>query len=548
MPLFMSKIVDEGIPENDIGFIARIGGLMVALAIMAIGAGMTNMKYSADVSQGFAANIRRALFKNVQDFSFTNIDSFSSASLITRLTSDVTQLQNTIMMGLRMMLRAPLMLVIAVILVLTINAKLSLVIFAAMPVLIIIIIIVVRIAERLFTLMQQRLDGLNETVQENLIAIRVVKAFVREGHEKLKFARSNDAFMESALKAGYLAATVMPIMMFILNFTAIFVIWFGGNMVGEGTMGPGELIAFISYLMQILMSVMMFSMMFLLLARAKACATRILEVIDTKTTIADNPKPLESGKEPEIVDGRIEFRNVNFRYATGEGKYVLTDISFLVEPGELVAIIGGTGSGKSSLLHLIPRLYDVSDGSVTIDGIDIRDYRLATLRKGIGMVLQNNTLFTGTIKENLMWGDENALQEEIEEATIDAQVHEFITGSPDGYDTVLEQGGVNVSGGQKQRLCIARAMVKKPKILILDDSTSSVDTATEADIRRAFRANRDNTTIIIVSQRISSVKDADKIIVLDDGRINGIGRHEELVQYNEIYREICTSQQEGLLA
>jgi len=462
------------------------------------------------------------------------------------MTSDVTQIQNTIMMGLRMMLRAPLMLIISIALVLTINAKLSLIIFAAIPVLLLIIWVVVRIAEKLFTNMQQRLDDLNATIQENLVAIRVVKAFVREGHEKLKFARSNDAFMEAALKAGYLAAAIMPIMMFILNFTTIAVIWFGGRMVGNGDMGPGELIAFISYLMQILMSIMMFSMMFLMLARARACADRILEVIGTEVTIVDNPASLEGGSEPKITTGKIEFKNVDFRYATGEGKNVLAGISFTAEPGEFVGIIGGTGSGKSSLLNLIPRLYDVTGGQVLVDGNDVRDYRLETLRAGIGMVLQNNVLFTGTIRENLLWGDEKASQAEIEAVTHDAQAHEFITDSANGYDTVLGQGGVNVSGGQKQRLCIARAMLKKPRILILDDSTSSVDMATEAQIRKAFRNNQGNTTILLVSQRISSVKDADKIIVLDDGKINGIGTHETLVEQNEIYREICVSQQEGL--
>ncbi len=546
MPLLMAQIVDRGIPSNDIGFIARIGGFMVLLALAAIGMGIVNMKYSSEVSQGFGANIRRALFHKVQEFSFSNIDSFSSASLITRLTSDVTQLQMTVMMGLRMMLRAPLMLVIAIILVLSINARLSLIIFAAIPIMIVIILIVVRIAERLFTAMQQRLDDLNSTIQENLIGIRVVKAFVREGHEKLKFARSNDAFMEAALKAGYLGAAIMPIMMFILNFSTLLVIWFGGRMVGSGEMGPGELIAFISYLMQILMSIMMFSMMFLMLARAKACADRILEVVDTEITIKNKPGFEGADSSPAVTRGKIEFDNVDFRYATGEGKNVLSGITFTAEPGEFVAVIGGTGSGKSSLLHLIPRLYDVTGGRVLIDGVDVRDYRLESLRAGIGMVLQNNVLFTGTIRENLLWGDAGAPQQEIEAAARDAQAHSFITESPEGYETFLGQGGVNVSGGQKQRLCIARAMLRKPRILILDDSTSAVDMATEARIRKAFRKGRKDTTVLLVSQRISSVRDADKIVVLDDGRINGIGTHQSLMETNDIYREICVSQQEGI--
>ncbi len=546
MPLLMARIVDVGIPQNDIGYIARTGALMVGLALVAIGLGITNMKFSADAGQGFASNLRRALFDKIQSFSFTNIDAFSSASLVTRLTSDVTLLQVSLMMFLRMLLRAPLMLVFATIFVLSLNAQLSLVVFIAIPLLVLGVMLVMRSAEKLFTSMQQRLDALNGTVQENLIAIRVVKAFVREAHEKLKFKKANDALMESALNAGYLTSLIMPLMIFILNITTIAVIWFGGKMVGEGSMGTGALISFISYLMQILMSVMIFSMMFILSARARASAQRVMEVIDTQVNITDKPR-LPDTPEPAVTGGKIEFRNVDFRYATGEGKNVLSGVTFTAEPGEVVAIVGATGSGKSSLLSLIPRLYDVTGGQVLIDGTDVRDYRLDTLRAGIGMVLQKNVLFSGTIRENLKWGNKDVTQDEIEYCARDAQAHDFIMSSPNGYDTQLGQGGVNVSGGQKQRLCIARAMLKKPRILILDDSTSAVDTATEAKIRRAFQSSLKGTTVLIVSQRISSVKDADKIIVLDDGRISSIGTHETLFKNNAIYREICLSQQEGMV-
>jgi ATP-binding cassette, subfamily B, multidrug efflux pump len=547
MPILMAKIVDVGIPQKDLGFIVRIGGLMVGLAGLAIGLGILNMKFSSEASQGFAANIRKALFEKVLSFSFNNIDTFNSGSLITRLTSDVTQLQNTLMISLRMLLRAPLMLVCAITLVLTISTRLSLIVFIAIPILILSIVLVLRSAERLFTIMQQKLDTLNGTVQENLIAIRVVKAFVREAHEKLKFQKANGALMKSAIDAGYLASIMMPIMMLVLNFATIFAIWFGGKMVVSGSLGTGALISFLSYLMQILMSVMMFSMMFLLYARAKACTQRIVEVIDTPVTITNNASiATGQSEEPLVKQGRIDFEHVDFRYAIGIGKNVLSDISFSVNPGEIVAILGATGSGKSSLLYLIPRLYDVTGGRVLVDGTDVRNYRLETLRAGIGVVLQNNVLFSGSIRENLLWGNQDASQQEMDRCTQDAQAFNFITDTPNSYKTLLGQGGVNISGGQKQRLCIARAMLKKPRILILDDSTSAVDTATEAKIRQAFFNNLKDTTVLIVSQRISSVKDADKIIVLDDGRISGIGSHESLRENNAIYREICLSQEEGL--
>ena len=562
MPFLMAKIVDVGIPQKDIAFIARVGGLMIVLALAAIGFGVLNMRFSANASQGFAANIRRALFDKVQSFSFSNIDYFSTASLVTRLTNDVTQMQVMLLMSLRILLRAPLMLITACFFAMSINLKLSGIILIAMPVLVISIYFVIRSAEHLFSTMQQRLDSLNNTVRENLIAIRVVKAFVREEYEKLKFKKVNDAFTKAAINAGYLISLAMPVILFILNFTTIAVIWFGGKMVSTGTMGTGELIGFISYVMQILTSTMIFSMVFILYARAEASAQRIVEVLDAKVDIADKPALPEGGITPSVSSGKVEFRNVYFRYGNSVnsngsannngfnnkmGKDVLSDITFNIESGEIVGIIGGTGSGKTSLISLIPRLYDVIAGQVLVDGTDVRDYNLKTLRDGIGIVLQTNVLFSGTIRENLLWGNENATQEEIEEAARNAQAHDFIMSFPDGYDTVLGQAGVNLSGGQKQRLCIARALLKKPYILILDDSTSAVDVATEAKIMESFNKNLKESTIIIISQRISSIKEADKIIVLDDGKISGIGAHEKLYESNTIYREIYDTQQGGLV-
>jgi ATP-binding cassette subfamily B protein len=548
MPLLMSKIVDNGIPQKNIRYISLVGITMVALALASILFGTLNMKFSAEASQGFAANLRESLFNKVQSFSFANIDHFSTASLVTRLTSDTTQMQVTVMMCLRILLRAPMMLVCAMVFAISINARLSIIIFIAIPVLVVGTMLVVRTAERLFATVQKRLDGLNGTIRENLIAIRVVKAFVRARHEKEKFKKANNALTESAVQAGNLISLVSPIMMLALNGATLAVIWFGGKMVGAGSMGTGQLLGFISYLMQIMISTMMFSMIFILFARSQASGARILEVLDTEPDIR-NSEPAGQDSQPHSMNsGKIEFRNVDFRYNTAEseGKNVLSDINFTVEPGEITAIIGGTGSGKSTMVNLIPRLYDTTSGQVLVDDTDVRNYDLDTLRRGIGMVLQKNVLFSGTIRENLLWGCADADNEKIKNAAEIAQAHEFIEGLPDRYETVLGEGGVNVSGGQKQRLCIARAILKNPRILILDDSTSAVDTATEAKIREAFRNSLKNTTVLIIAQRISSVKDADKIIVLDDGKISGIGTHEELYRSNDIYREICNSQQEGL--
>ncbi len=546
VPMLMGRIVDVGVAAGDIGYIGRTGAFMVLLSLICIGLGALNMKFSAEAAQGFGANLRKALFDKVQAFSFSNIDRFSAPSLVTRLTSDVGQLQITLLMSLRMLLRAPLMLVSAAIFAVSINARLSLVLVVAIPALVLGISLILRRAERLFFAVQARIDGLNGTVQENLIAIRVVKAFVRESHEKLKFRKSNDELTAAAVRAGNLISLMFPMMILIMNGAMIAVIGLGGRMVHAGGMGTGQLLSFISYIMEILFSIIIFSMVFILFARAEACGKRIVEVLETEIDIVDK-KPSPGGGKPAIVRlGRIEFRDVDFRYGTGgQGKNVLSGIDLTIAPGELVAIVGGTGSGKTSLVSLIPRLYDVTGGQLLVDGVDVRDYRIEDLRAGIGMVLQKNILFSGTIRENLLWGDGRAGDGEVEEAAQIAQADGFIRGFPEGYATVLGQGGINVSGGQKQRLCIARALLKRPAILILDDSTSAVDTATESRILADLTLKHRGTTVLMIAQRIGSVKGADRIVVLDDGQVAGVGTHAELLAGNAIYREICGSQGEG---
>ncbi|MDD8026065.1 MAG: ABC transporter ATP-binding protein [Acidobacteriota bacterium] len=549
VPTLMGRIVDVGVAGRDMRYIERTGALMVLLSLTCIGLGAFNAKFSARAAQGFGANLRKALFDKIQSFSFSNIDHFSAPSLVTRLTSDVGQMQNTLLMCLRMLLRAPLMLVSATFFAVSINARLSLVLVVAIPLLVLGIALILRQAERLFTAMQARIDGLNGTVQENLIAIRVVKAFVREPYEKLKFQKSNDELTAAAIRAGNLISMVFPMMIFIMNGAMIAVIWLGGRMVHAGGMGTGQLLSYISYIMEILFSIIIFSMVFILFARAEACGKRIVEVLNTDIDIVDKEALPDPEKTPKVREGRIEFRDVDFKYGTGGGgKNVLSGINLTVEPGEFVAVVGGTGSGKTSLVNLIPRLYDVSGGRLLVDGVDVRDYRIEDLRAGIGMVLQKNVLFSGTIRENLLWGDGKAGGADVVEAARIAQADGFIRGFPDGYETVLGQGGVNVSGGQKQRLCIARAMLKKPAILILDDSTSAIDTATEARIRAEFTLKLKGTTVLMIAQRIGSVMDADRIVVLDDGQVAGVGTHAELLLNNAIYREICGSQQEGLTA
>jgi len=453
-------------------------------------------------------------------------------------------------MALRILFRAPLMLIIAFLLAYSINARLSLVLGLAIPVLVIAVALILRTAFSRFALVQQRIDELNSTIQENLVGQRVVKAFVRQDHENAKFKGANDALMAAAIRAISIVILNMPVMMLVMSGATIAIIWRGGNMVYGGELGAGQLLSFLSYVVQILMSVMMISMIFVMSARAQASGVRVVEVLEAEVDIADKAGAAQApGGGPQVSAGQVEFRDVVFRYnVAGSGADVLSDIDFTAKPGEVIGIVGGTGSGKTTLVSLIPRLYDVTGGAVLVDGVDVRDYTLDSLREAIGVVAQTNTLFSGTIRENLLWGRADATQAEIERACQDAQAHDFIMSFPDGYETVLGQGGVNLSGGQKQRLTIARAMLKEPKILILDDSTSAVDSATEARIRDSFYRNLAQTTIFIIAQRISSVRNADKILVLDDGKIVGMGDHATLLQTNEVYQEINQSQGEGVLA
>ena len=552
LPKIMGRIIDNGVTPVINGTVTAADGrayvfkeavIMIIVALVAIGGGITCMKLSSDVSQKFAARIRNAMFKKISSFSFKNIDEFSTASLTTRLTNDVTMIQNVTMMILRMLIRMPSLLIVASFFAVSINAKLASMLLFALPLVLIAAVVVMKFGFPMFRKMQKKIDALNGVVQENLIGIRVVKAFVREDHEKEKFKIANDDLSRMGSKAAGMIILAMPLMMLIFNLTMVTVIYKGGISISVGEMTTGDLISFISYVMEILMSIMMVAMMLVMVVRGKACADRIKEVLDADIDIVNKTETLSAAK-----CGKVQFEHVNFRYSTQtDGDDILNDISFTAEPGQIIGIVGGTGCGKSSLVSLIPRLYDVTGGSVLIDGVDVRDYDIEDLRELIGVVLQNNVLFTGTIKENIRWGKKDATDEEIIAACKAAQAHDFIMRQPDGYDTVLAQGGLNLSGGQKQRLCIARAMIKKPRILILDDSTSAVDTATEAKIRTAFYNELKDTTVFIIAQRISSVKDADEILVMDDGEIKGIGKHDELIETNEIYQEIYHTQQKGVI-
>ena len=545
LPRLMAAIVDVGIKYSDMDAILKNGLLMLALAAVGMAAGVLAARVATKGGQGFGANLRNAMFQKIQDFSFADIDRFSSASLITRTTNDVNMIQMTLTMATRMVIRVITMLVGALFMAFSINAELARVILVAIPVLALSIGLVMSICNKLFGVMQEKLDNLNNAVQENLVAVRVVKAFVRAGYEKTKFKKANDELTETGLTIAMRINLIGPIMTVVLNLVTLAVLYLGGVQVMDGTMLYGDLSSFIGYIAQILMSVMMFGMMFIMSSRAVACARRIVEVLDTVPDIQDRPDSHQR-QLPE-AKGEVEFRDVSFKYlASGTGDNVLEHISFTARPGQFVAIVGGTGTGKSSLVNLIPRFYDVTGGAVLLDGVDVRDYPIEDLRSRIGMVLQNNVLFSGTIRENLLWGRPDATEEEMFQAARDAQAYDFVMNLPDKFDTVLDQGGTNVSGGQKQRLCIARAMLRKPAILILDDSTSAVDSATEAAIRESFHNNLKDTTVIIIAQRISSVQYADEILILDDDHIAGRGTHEELLASNKIYQEIYQSQQEGV--
>lgn len=550
MPSFAKNIytmVNESTSAEDTRTaVIKIGVIMLCLAVVGLCGGLATMKASAVVSQRFAFRLRNDMYRKISAFSFKNIDEFSTASLTTRLTNDVMALQNTVMMGLRILVRGPALMIVAAVFAFRINPQMSAFLLLLLPIVAVIVVLVMKFGFPMFQKMQKKIDNVNRVVQENLIGIRVVKAYVREEHEKEKFKNASDDLAGMGAKASGLIVTIMPVLLLMFN-AIIVVIYYKGSLDAyNGTMAVEEISVFASYIMQVVMNLMMISMMLIMVARSKACGDRVVEVLDTEIDIKNPEKPYLPEKND--VKGVVEFRNVDFKYSTQtSGDNILDNINFTAKAGEIIGIVGGTGCGKSSLVNLIPRLYDVTNGSVLIDGVDVRDYDITALRDIIGVVLQKNVLFTGTIKDNIRWGNQNATDEEIIAACKAAQAHDFIMRQPNGYDTELVQGGLNLSGGQKQRLCIARAMIKKPKILILDDSTSAVDTATEAKIRNSFYTELSDTTVFIIAQRISSVKDADKILVVDDGEIKGIGTHDELIETNDIYKEIYETQQKGVL-
>ena len=538
LPKFMSMIINHGVAQKDGGYILKMGLVMAITSFLMAAGGILGAYFAAKASISFTSDLRRDLFARVQQFSFKNIDTFSTGSLVTRLTNDIQQVQNLIMMGLRMMLRAPGMFLGALVMAFWMNAELAAVILVVIPLLTAAIVWILRTAYPRFTAMQKALDTLNSGIQEVLTNVRVVKSFVREDYEEKRFADTNRELKEAGLRALKIVIATMPVMMFAMNVTTLAVVWFGGNLIIGGRMAVGDLTAFTTYIVQILMSLMMLSMVFLQSSRAMASIRRIDEVLDEPIDLSDENA---SQKDRKVEKGRVEFKDVSFSYREG-GEPVLSHISLTAEPGETIGILGATGSGKTSLVQLIPRLYDVTEGSVRVDGIDVREYSLKNLRDGVGMVLQKNVLFSGTIEENLRWGDETATEEEVRRAAVYAQADSFVNSFAEGYKTEMGQGGVNVSGGQKQRLCIARALLKKPKILILDDSTSAVDTATEAAIRTAFRKDLKDTTKFIIAQRLSSLEYADRILVLEDGRIIGEGTQEKLLASCEAYREVYETQ------
>ncbi len=539
LPKFMANIINVGAAEHNVSYIVGMGITMIITALLMMIGGIGGAYFGAKASISFAADLRRDVFDKVQQFSFANLDQFSTGSLVTRLTNDITQVQNLINMALRMMLRAPGMLIGALIMALVMNVQLSLVVLVVIPILITLITIVIKIAFPKFDIMQKKLDALNSTVQEMLTNVRVIKSFVRGSYEEKRFAGANEELKESSLDAFKVVILNMPIMMLMMNITTLGVVWFGGKQILAGSMPVGDLTAFTSYIVQILMSLMMLAMVLLQSSRALASLRRITEVLDTQISLSDEGCALP---QKRVNSGSVEFKDVTFRYYKENKEAVLSHISFRVESGQVLGIIGSTGSGKTTLVQMIPRLYDTDRGQVLVDGVDVRDYSLKNLRDGVGMVLQKNVLFSGTIMENLMWGDSAASRDEILAASKAAQADPFVSSFTQGYLTELGQGGVNVSGGQKQRLCIARALLKKPRILILDDSTSAVDTATEAKIRESFGTTLKGATKIIIAQRISSVIDADQILVLDEGKIVGLGSHEQLLKDCGPYQEIYYSQ------
>lgn len=540
IPLLMAKIIDNGVGNGDMKYVTIVGAVMIVIAFCSLTFGVLGGKYGANASTGFARNLRKAMYYNIQNFSFSNIDRYSTAGLVTRLTTDVTNVQNAFQMIIRMFVRAPFTLISAMVMSFCINARLSLIFVGAIIVLGVSLYFIMTKAHPLFKRVFRKYDDLNASVQENLSAIRVVKAYVREEHEIGKFHKESSILRDLFISAEKLIVLNAPIMQFTMYTCILLMSWIGAKMIVSSTMTTGELMSLFTYAVNILMSLMMISMVFVMVTMAKSSAERIVEVIDEKSNLTNPENPIY-----EVKDGAIEFSDVSFSYGSDKDSEALENINITINSGETIGIIGGTGSSKSTLVQLIPRLYDVTKGSVKVGGVDVREYDIETLREAVSMVLQKNVLFSGTIKENLRWGNKDASDEEIVKACRQASAEEFIEKFPDKYDTFIEQGGSNVSGGQKQRLCIARALLKKPKILILDDSTSAVDTKTDALIRQAFKETIPDTTKIIIAQRISSVQDSDKIIVLEDGKINGFGTHEELLENNEIYKEVYKSQVKG---
>lgn len=542
IPMLMSQIVDTGITNRDLQYVVNMGVQMVAFALCSLAAGALSAWFASIAGMGLGAGLRQGMFDRVQDFAFSNVDRFSTASLVTRLTTDVNRVQMTFMMLIRVCVRAPVMLVSATVLAWQLNGELVTVFLIAIPVLGGMLALIATRAFPRFQVMLEKFDGLNARVQETLMAIRVVKAFVRSKFEKEKFEVTNDDLKRASIMAEKILVWNGPLMTLAMYACIVAIVWFGGKLIAFGSMETGQLMSFISYVTQILMSLMMITNTFVMIVMSKASANRICEVLQEMPDISD----AQADPALAVPDGSIEMRHVFFRYNQEAEKPVLSDISLSIRSGETIGIIGGTGSAKSTLVQMIPRLYEAEEGEVLVGGHNVKDYTLDHLRGAVAMVLQKNVLFSGTIRENLLWGNPEATDEEMIEACKAAQAHEFVMAFPDGYETNLGQGGVNVSGGQKQRLCIARALLKNPKILILDDSTSAVDTATDSKIREALRAHRSDTTTIIIAQRVTSVCEADRVIVLDDGKINDIGTHSELLARNQIYQEVYYSQQEGM--
>ncbi len=539
IPLLMAKLIDDGIEAGDMNYIIKIGLVLVLAAVVSLCFGALSGRSAARASAGFAGNLRKDMYYNVQHFSFSNIDKFSASSIVTRLTTDVTNVQNAYQMVIRTAVRAPLMLIFSLGMAFSMNPSLSLIFLAVIPILAVGLLFISTRAHPIFQRMMRKYDRLNTVVEENLRGIRVVKAFVREDYEREKFTDASEGIRKDSSLAEKILAFNSPLMQFCMYGTILLISWFGAKLIVGGSMTTGQLMSLISYAGQILMSLMMLSMIFVMVVMSRASMQRIVELLDERADISDGEKNLKT-----IKDGSIRFENVAFSYKKG-GNDCLSGIDLDIRSGQTVGILGGTGSGKSSLVQLIPRLYDVRAGRVTVGGEDVRDYNLKALREEVAMVLQKNVLFSGTIKENLRWGNENATDEELVHACELAQADPFIREFPEGYDTYIEQGGTNVSGGQKQRLCIARALLKKPKILILDDSTSAVDTHTDALIRQAFKEEIPGTTKIIIAQRVASVQDADQIVVLDGGKVVDVGTHDQLMQTSTIYREVYESQLKG---